>query len=583
MHSNPDGGRGVRTAGSPGGSLSGIILSVLLGMGVSGCASSVPTSTPAKLPETRAALQDSSMKSFSRGSFLMIGGKYWEAIESYQRAMTGRPAEDAAVHFAISKAYFSLSVPDSARVHGEDAVRLDPSNIYYSIYLARLVHEMQDYSRSAELYGTAVLAAPERSDIMYAQALEFVAANKPTEALEVFNRLLDRDPSDERYLSQSLWLQIALKRYDDAIVTLKRLIDQVGPREKLQLTLGELYEETGQGEKALGIYRQIIGRDSNSAAAWAAMIDHYVGSGSIDEAVREFRGFDDRQHGDSSMSIEMTKLFAIRAEKDSAYVLPVFRMLDVLVERHGKDSRVHVLKGTYEMRRNAETSAIASFDKAIRLDSRNADAWESLVMALLDSGDHRRAFNVVMRARHHLPHQKFRFDVLQGYALLKAGSPAKSATVLERVVRSKQEPDKHELLIQANSTLAMAYDVLGKKQLSIEAYTRVLQLDPHNALAMNNLAYLYSEQKIQLQKALRLAQNAVMLDPENPVFLDTLGWVNYRLGNFTVARDLLEKAVSTGIEETEIFSHLGSVYEKLGDAVKAKEMFEKAKTVGKKP
>ena len=98
---------------------------------------------------------------------------------------------------------------------------------------------------------------------------------------------------------------------------------------------------------------------------------------------------------------------------------------------------------------------------------------------------------------------------------------------------------------------------------------------------MNNLAYLLAEEGIQLRQALRLASNAVMLEPENGVYLDTLGWVHYKLGNNELARQLLEKAISTGVNEAEVYRHLAEVYRKLGYEAKAKEMLEKAKGVKK--
>jgi len=204
-------------------------------------------------------------------------------------------------------------------------------------------------------------------------------------------------------------------------------------------------------------------------------------------------------------------------------------------------------------------------------------------MAYLERRDKAMVFRTISRARQAMPRQSYHLNILEGYALLHTGSPARSARLLESVIASKKGAPDNELLVQANTSLAMAYEELGRKTLSGEAYSRVLELDPHNALAMNNLAYLYSEEGVMLRKALRLSLNAVLLDPENGVFLDTLGWVYYRLGNYSVSREVLEKAVATGIEESEVFGHLGAVYEKLGETDKAREMFDRAKAMkGKK-
>ncbi len=524
-----------------------------------------------------AEVPDSSMRAFAHGSFLVMKGDYWGAIEVFRKIVPQSPEDAAAVRYSMSMAFSGLSVPDSARVHGEAAVRLDPRNMHYARYLAVIVHDMQDYKRAAELYGQAALIDPDRPDMLYAQALEYVAAQQPVEALEVFGRLLKRDPLDEKVLSQSLWLQIALKRYTDAIVTLRQLIGVVGSNQKLELTLGELYEQTGQPEKALETIRAIIAADRNAVPPWVALLDHYIRSGNREALIREYRAFDKLSSEDVGSSIELTRLFAARTESDSLYVEPVYSMLDDLAVHHPRESRIHVLKGVFEMTRNQSARAVESFKTALLLDARNIDAWENLVMAYLDRKDKRMAFSSIARAKLALPREVPRMKVLEGYLLLHTGSPAMAAGVLESVVGTRHRIKDHDLLIRANVTLAMAYDQLGRRKRSGEAYARVLELDPHNSMAMNNLAYLYADEGILLQKALRLSRNAVMLDPENGVFLDTLGWVNYRLGSYAAARDFLEKAVATGIGEPEIYNHLGTVYQKLGEADKAKEMFDKVR------
>jgi tetratricopeptide (TPR) repeat protein len=526
---------------------------------------------------SRAEAPDSSMRAFSHGSFLAMKGDYWGAIDVFRKIVPKRPEDLAAVRYSISRAFYSLSVPDSARVHGEAAVRLDPVNMHYARHLAGIVHEMQDYNRAAELYGQAAQLEPDRLDLLYSQALEYMAARRPVEALDTFGRLLNRDPLDEKALAQSLWIQIALKRYPDAINTQKQLSAVVGKNQKLDLTLGELYELTGQPEKALETFRGIISADRNAVPAWVALLDHYIKSGNRDELLREYRAFDNLSAADAGSAIELARVFAARADSDSLYVGPVFSMLDDLIVRHPRDSRIHVLKGVFEMTRKQSARAIVSFKMAVALDHGNIDAWENLVMAYLDRKDRSMAFSSIARAKRVLPREAARMNFLEGYALLHSGSPARAASVLETLLTPGHRIKDHELLIRANVTLAMACDQLGRKKRSAEVYSRVLELDPHNVMAMNNLAYLYAEEAIMLQKALRLSQNAVMLDPENGVFLDTLGWVNYRLGRFAIARDVLEKAVATGIGEPEIYGHLGAVYQKLGEGEKAKEMFDRAR------
>jgi tetratricopeptide (TPR) repeat protein len=259
---------------------------------------------------------------------------------------------------------------------------------------------------------------------------------------------------------------------------------------------------------------------------------------------------------------------------------PAHTLLDEIIVRRPRDSELFMLKGLYGLMHQKQQEGLASLNKAVVLDSGNVSAWEYLISARFDKGEKRQAFDLLAKAKRRLPQQHLRWRTIEGNLLLYSGSPGRAAVVLETVTRSKTKDQ--EILIQANTSLAMAYELLGRKKRCREVYERVIELDPHNTLAMNNLAYLLAEQGIMLQQALRLASNAVMLEPDNGVYLDTFGWVHFRLGNYELARQALERALAAGVDEAEIYQHLGQTYRKLGNEVKAMEMFGKARTAGNK-
>ncbi len=549
----------------------------LAGMPSTLCAAA-PSVAPS--PETMVApvAVDPDAQAFAHGAFLSMKGSYRAAIGVFRKLSPKDSSDAAAVHYAMSKAFLHLAAPDSARVHGESAVRLDPTNLEYVRTLARLVQEMRDYHRAATLFGQAAALAPDRVELLHAQGLAYTAARRPVQALAAYEAVLKRDQNDQKALSQVLWLQIALKRYAEAIASVGRLEAVAGSSQKLRLTLGELYELDGQGGRAAETFRSIIAEDRNAVPAWVNLLDHDIRAGDQPGLIRDFLAFDGLSPADAASSLELVRLFAARTDREPLYLAPVDAMLLELVRRHPRDPRVYRLKGAFEMTLRRYDQAVTSFSTALRLAPKQVDAWENLVMVRLEQGQRHMAFAMISQARRALPRERWRLDVLEGYALLQTGSPAKAVRKLEPVAGLRHAGRKlnQDLLIRANTTLAIAGDQLGKRRLSETAYRNVLVLDPHNALAMNNLAYLYAEEGAMLHRALHLATGAVQLEPANGVFLDTLGWVNYRLGNYAAACDVLEKAVATGIDEAEVFSHLAAVYLKLGKTEQAKAMRERA-------
>ncbi len=74
-------------------------------------------------------------------------------------------------------------------------------------------------------------------------------------------------------------------------------------------------------------------------------------------------------------------------------------------------------------------------------------------------------------------------------------------------------------------------------------YRKVVESDPRNPVALNNLAYLLTDHGNQPDEALKYAQQAIEVDPENPAIQDTLGWVYYHKGVYRSAIKYLEAAV----------------------------------------
>ena len=69
---------------------------------------------------------------------------------------------------------------------------------------------------------------------------------------------------------------------------------------------------------------------------------------------------------------------------------------------------------------------------------------------------------------------------------------------------------------------------------------------------------------VKLEEALTLIKKAVELDPQNGAFLDSLGWVYFKLGQYGPAEESLRKAIERTAGDASIHDHLAEVYEKTG-------------------
>ena len=129
--------------------------------------------------------------------------------------------------------------------------------------------------------------------------------------------------------------------------------------------------------------------------------------------------------------------------------------------------------------------------------------------------------------------------------------------VLEGEAASLRFEDERDLLM----TRAAALEQLGRVEESVSLFSRLVETDPNDATAANYLGYMWADRDENLDEALELIVKAVTLDPENVAYLDSLGWVHFRLGELDEAERWLRRAIDFGgdMGDGTIICHLGEV------------------------
>ena len=103
----------------------------------------------------------------------------------------------------------------------------------------------------------------------------------------------------------------------------------------------------------------------------------------------------------------------------------------------------------------------------------------------------------------------------------------------------------------------------------------IIEREPDNAMALNALGYTLADRTDRHEEALQLIEQAYQLNPDDPAILDSLGWVNFRLGNLTEAEALLRKALQR-FADHEVAAHLGEVLWAQGERSEARAVWSKA-------
>jgi putative PEP-CTERM system TPR-repeat lipoprotein len=123
---------------------------------------------------------------------------------------------------------------------------------------------------------------------------------------------------------------------------------------------------------------------------------------------------------------------------------------------------------------------------------------------------------------------------------------------------------------------AMLLEALGKPKEAIDAYNKVLGVDPQNALAMNNLAFLNAETGTNLDQAMTYAERAKKQFPNNADITDTLGYVYYQKNLNNEALRIFRQIVQDHPQNPTFHFHLAMALLKEGDKDGARLEAEKA-------
>jgi tetratricopeptide (TPR) repeat protein len=141
-------------------------------------------------------------------------------------------------------------------------------------------------------------------------------------------------------------------------------------------------------------------------------------------------------------------------------------------------------------------------------------------------------------------------------------------------------PNNPELYYFLSSTLARV-----KRNIEAIEYLKSARTFNPNSPEINNLlAYLYALEQTNLDEALKLVNLALVKDPENIAYLDTLGWVYFKMEKINKAFEVFQKiefalensGIDFGLDE--VYYHLGRVYDALDQPLKAREYYQKGIT-----
>ena len=150
------------------------------------------------------------------------------------------------------------------------------------------------------------------------------------------------------------------------------------------------------------------------------------------------------------------------------------------------------------------------------------------------------------------------------------------AQLLMKLDDMQSDPNVANIARDAKLTLSILCQQLDRADEAVEWLEQVLDTNPEDIGALNDLGYLWAERNEHLLRAQQMTLKAVTAEPENAAYRDSLGWVYYRLGKYEKAQAELEAARELNNSDGVICDHLGDTHLQLDNQTEAKQMWERA-------
>jgi tetratricopeptide (TPR) repeat protein len=159
----------------------------------------------------------------------------------------------------------------------------------------------------------------------------------------------------------------------------------------------------------------------------------------------------------------------------------------------------------------------------------------------------------------------------QVYSRLRRWKEAEDSLAEAEKLATRPEEKQYILFLKG-----ALYERQKKIDQAEQAFRQLLQQDPNNAMTLNYLGYMLADHDLHLEESLELVQKALAADPQNGAYLDSLGWVYFKLGKFDLAEESLRKAATKSPGDPTVQDHLGELYARTGRLKLAATHWERA-------
>ena len=380
--------------------------------------------------------------------------------------------------------------------------------------------------------------------------------------LQGFDRLLNKNPDNSQLLFGKA---ILLQQDGRAEEALELLEERPGSAKEVSplLLRARLLQSLGRGEEALPLLQKGIRENPDDKRLRLTYARLLVEQDRLDDAKGEFSKLVQENPNDDDLRFSLA-LVCLEAEAWEEAIV----YLEELVERRSHVDAAHYNLGrAYEELEDSD-SALQEYGM-VGPSNDYLPAQQRQAELLFNQQRNDDASRRLAEAREAQPDYAIQLYLIEAEGLSNHDQVDSAWQVINQGL--EQFPDDLNLLY-TRAMLAEKRDDLAQLEHDLRY---ILEREPDHAMALNALGYTLADRTTRYQEAHDLIEKAHQLNPDDPAILDSLGWVNYRLGNLEEAERFLRLALKK-FPDHEVAAHLGEVLWARGKQREARSVWREA-------
>lgn len=512
---------------------------------------------------------------FSKGLECKYKEDVQGAIENFEKALKAMP-DDAASMFELSEQYVKLGRVEDAFSMIKQAVAIDPDNKWYQMRLARFYRNFEQYDDFISVYEPLTAKYPGDIDMLSELIDVYLISERYDQALEKLDVLEKEIGNNALINEQRVEIYKRQGKTKNVIAELQKLVNENPEDTRYYNMLAKYYMDNGKEKEAIKLYEQVKTIDPNDPYINIALLEYYEKQHDLNKAFDELIAAINNKNLDFNTKANIYEYWFNKFQNLEQIDQQALKAGQAFIENYPDNKMGYLILASYHINRNEYAACRDMALKALTYDPANFAALQYMVLCDAPLMENDSLMKHSLQGLQYYPTQ----PVFYWFAGVSHALDKQDEAAITYFEKGRKFVTDKKLLVDFDSYLGDLYHSVGEVDKSFEAYDRVLNYDPDNALVLNNYAYYLSLKKERLEQAKEMALHAVELDPNNAIYLDTYAWVLYQKGEYEAAEAQMSKAIRLLKQpDKTYYQHYGDILSKVNKMDKAKEYWDKAKTL----